>query len=215
MILGARICGGNRAGWVYTRAMRSAEIELKFPAGDAERLMARANAAGFLLVTPRTFESNTLYDSPDRSLRARTELLRIRQYGERCTLTHKRLPDAGDEADARFKKRIETETTVEDGEALADVFTHLGFKPMFRYEKYRTELESEGGHLVIDETPIGNWAELEGAPEWIDAMVERLGVDPTTCSTQSYGTLFLEWKKQTGSPAEHLTFEEVALVGAR
>jgi adenylate cyclase class 2 len=45
-----------------------------------------------MLRTPRSFESNVLYDTPDRQMRARTEILRIRSYAGRWTLTHKRLP---------------------------------------------------------------------------------------------------------------------------
>ncbi|MFC6644414.1 class IV adenylate cyclase [Granulicella cerasi] len=191
----------------------AAEIELKFPVAEMESLIRRAESTGFQLVTPRTFESNTLYDTADRQLRQRTELVRIRQYGERWTLTHKRLPEHNDPT-ARFKTRVETETTVSDGEALAEVFTRMGYGPVFRYEKFRTEWDLEGGHLVLDETPIGVWAELEGQPEWIDAMLEKLGVDPATSSTASYGALFLEWKKQSGSAAENLTFDEAGVVAA-
>jgi adenylate cyclase class 2 len=56
------------------------------------------------------------------------------------------------------------------------------------------------------------WAELEGAPEWIDSMLEKLGIPADTCSTASYGTLFLDWKKRTDSPVEHMTFEEIGAV---
>jgi adenylate cyclase class 2 len=91
---------------------------------------------------------------------------------------------------------------------MAEIFSQLGYAPVFRYEKFRTEWTSGDGHLVLDETPIGVWAELEGAPAWIDTMLERLGVSSSQCSTDSYGTLFLKWKQASGSPAENLTFEE-------
>jgi len=138
-------------------------------------------------------------------------LLRLRNYGERCTVTHKRQAEGGDDG-ARYKTRIETESRVEDCEALAEIFCQLGFGPVFRYEKYRTEWEADGGHLVLDETAIGVWAELEGEPGWIDGMLELLGVPVEDCSTESYGTLFLAWKERTGSPAENLTFDEVGSV---
>jgi adenylate cyclase class 2 len=85
---------------------------------------------------------------------------------------------------------------------------------VFRYEKFRTGWEMEDGHLVLDETPIGVWAELEGAPAWIDRMLEGLGVAQELISTDSYGKLFLRWKEESGSPAENLTFEEIAAVAA-
>jgi len=193
--------------------MQAPEIELKFPVVDVEAFRKAVERSGFEMVTPRTFESNTLYDTPERTLKERKELLRIRQYGGRCTMTHKRRTDA--EETTRYKTRIETETQLDDGEALAEVFTRLGYGPVFRYEKFRAEWDCEGGHLVLDETPIGVWAELEGAPAWIDTMLARLNIPEDSCSTESYGALFLKWKEETGSPAENLTFEEVPALVAQ
>jgi adenylate cyclase, class 2 len=188
--------------------MQGAEIELKFSVADVQALRSSADALGFKLVTERTFESNVLYDSPDRQLRSRRQILRLRHYGTRCTVTHKRQA-ADSDGDLRYKTRIETESVVEDCDALAEIFTQLGYGPVFRYEKYRTEWEMEEGHLVLDETPIGIWAELEGPPAWIDRMLEKLGVAPELRTTESYGTLFLRWKEETGSLAENLTFGEI------
>ncbi len=187
--------------------MQAAEIELKFSVADLRAFRSSADALGFKLVTERTFETNVLYDSPDRQLRSRRQILRLRHYGARCTVTHKRQADGND--DLRYKTRIETESAVEDCDALAEIFTQLGYGPVFRYEKFRTEWEMEEGHLVLDETPIGVWAELEGPPAWIDKMLEKLCIAPELRTTESYGKLFLRWKEDTGSPAENLTFDEI------
>lgn len=228
----------------YTLRMQTAEIELKFPIDDLASLQSRLPGLGFRLDTPRTFEQNTLYDTPGRSLQGSKQILRLRQYGSLWTVTHKRQPNfsAGAEpplenAAARYKVRMETETQVNDGPALAAIFEHLGYAPVFRYEKFRTEwsqitstidgplfsdptLPFEGlapnpsSHLVIDETPIGDYAELEGPPAWIDATLAALGVDPATCLTDSYGRLFLAWKESSGAAAQNLTFDEIATTTA-
>lgn len=196
----------------YTCPMQNAEIELKFPISDPASLQSRLPQLGFHLQTTRTFEHNTLYDTPARDLRHQRQILRIRHYGDAWTVTHKRLPDT-DADETRYKVRIETETAVDDGSALAEIFQQLGYAPAFIYEKYRTEWSHPGernAHLVIDETPIGNYVELEGPPEWIDRTVRALGIDFATCLTDSYGKLFLNWKQRTGSAAEHLTFDAVS-----
>jgi adenylate cyclase class 2 len=185
------------------------ETEIKFRVNDPAALTRRLEAAGFQLETPRSFESNVLYDTPDRRMRNRTEILRIRNYAGRCLLTHKRLPDAGPGED-RHKHRIETETEVSDGNALAQVFLSLGLVAAFRYEKWRTEWSDGEGHCVVDETPIGNFAELEGPAEWIDRIAEQLGVDAEHYITLSYGRLFDQWRQQQGSLAQDLTFAAVA-----
>jgi adenylate cyclase, class 2 len=221
--------------------MQSAEIELKFPIADLAHLESLLPALGFLLDTPRTFEQNTLYDTAARTLRESRQLLRIRRYGDLWTVTHKRIPSGAPDSDpnapARYKVRIETETQLGDGPSLGAVFEQLGYFPVFRYEKFRTEWSQftstiEGPlfsglpdsaqfvsptphcHLVIDETPIGDYAELEGPPAWIDETLAKLGVDPDTCLTDSYGKLFLTWKQRTGSSVDNLTFDEIPAASA-
>lgn len=191
--------------------MQAPETELKFSIDDIAAFRSAVKRLALTLRTERSFESNTLYDTPSRELRGKRQLLRLRHYNGTCLLTHKRVAD-GYTADERYKTRIETETAVEDGKALAEVFAQLGYRPAFRYEKFRTEWDDfNGGHLVLDETPIGTWAELEGQPAWIEEMLDRLDVGQDRITTESYGSLFLHWRKRTGSPAENLTFDEVSV----
>jgi len=193
------------------------ETEIKFRVPDLPVLARRLESAGFLLQTPRAFEDNVLFDTPDRQMRARTEILRIRSYAGRWTLTHKRLPagtSSRDQAEDRHKHRIETETAIADGNALAEIFLSFGLVAAFRYEKWRTEWTDGVGHCVIDETPIGNYAELEGPAEWIDRAAVRLGVDASEYITLSYGRLFDVWCELHGSVAQELTFAAVSQAGA-
>lgn len=188
--------------------MIAVETEVKFRIGDAEEFSRHLQAAGFRCETPRSFESNVLYDTPDRQMRARTEIVRIRSYAGRTVLTHKRVPQ-GATVEDKHKRRVETETEVADGTALAEVFRSLGLVPAFRYEKWRAEWSDGEGHCVVDETPIGNFAELEGPAEWIDRVAPLLGVAAEDYITSSYGRLFDEWRARTGSTAADLTFEAV------
>jgi adenylate cyclase class 2 len=89
------------------------------------------------------------------------------------------------------------------------IFSQLGYKPAFTYEKWRTEYADATGHCVIDETPIGLFAELEGPAEWIDSISHRLGLHPSELLTLSYGRLFEEWRASTGSTANDLTFSAI------
>jgi adenylate cyclase class 2 len=185
------------------------ETEIKFRVANIGELVMRLREAGFRLDTPRAFESNVLYDTPDRRMRARTEILRIRSYAGRWTVTHKRLPDEGPGEDTH-KHRVETETQVSNGEALAEVFQSLGLVAAFRYEKWRSEWSDGEGHCVVDETPIGDFAELEGPADWIDRAAVRIGVNRSDYLTLSYGRLFEQWREQHHSTANDLTFEAVA-----
>jgi len=185
------------------------ETEIKFRVDDAVGLASRLREAGFREETPRTFEMNVLFDTPDRKMRSRTEILRIRNYGGRWVITHKRLPDGRPGEDVH-KHRIETETQVSDGEVLAEVFRSIGLVEAFRYEKWRSEWSDGTGHCVIDETPIGVFAELEGEAEWIDRTAARLGVERSAYITLSYGRLFEQWCAEHNCAAKDLTFEAIA-----
>jgi adenylate cyclase class 2 len=180
------------------------EIEIKFRVGDVRALNRKLCAAGFRLVTPRTHELNTLYDLPGEVLRNRKELLRVRKYGAEWTLTHKSQGKKG-----RHSSRLELETQVSDGKKMDAILRGLGYAPSFRYEKFRAEWADAKGKVVVDETPIGNFCEIEGPSRWIDATAKKLGVTAADYITTNYATLFLEWTHLTGCAAKEMTFAAV------
>jgi len=180
------------------------EVEIKFLVADGKALARQLRAAGFRLVTRRTHEMNVLYDLPGQPLRQRGEILRLRNYGGRWTFTHKSKGTA-----LRHKSRQELETEVSDGPTLDGILRTLGFSPSFRYEKFRSEWADGHGHVVIDETPIGTVAEIEGRPRWIDRTARLLGIPQSSYITLSYGAMFEEWKRRTGSSADEMTFAAV------
>lgn len=180
------------------------EIEIKFRVPNVRALTRKLRAAGFHLVTPRTHELNTLYDLPGEILRQRKELLRIRKYGSSWTLTHKSGGKKG-----RHSSRVELETGVADGKKMDLILRALGYAPSFRYEKFRAEWSDRKGQVVVDETPIGNFCEIEGPPRWIDTTAKELGVTPSDYITKNYATLFADWKQAAKSPAREMTFTDV------
>lgn len=185
--------------------MPAEEIEIKIKIDTLDQLSRKLDGAKFRLITPRTHEINTLYDFSDGRLRARGEILRIRKYGSKWTLTHKTKGDS-----SKHKSRVETETELADGVSLMHIFEAIGLAPSFRYEKYRAEWSDGEGHVVIDETPIGNVAELEGAPEWIDRTAKTLAIAESEYITASYAQMFNDWKTRTGSKAANMTWTEIA-----
>jgi adenylate cyclase class 2 len=188
----------------YTFAMSANEVEIKFRVADLGALAEKLRLAGFRLRTPRTHELNRLYDRPGHPLRRTGQLLRLRQYGSEWLLTHKNKGTSG-----RHKTREETQTKVEDGEKMEAILRSLGYKPSFQYEKFRAEWTNGTGDVVVDETPIGNFAEIEGSPQWIDRTARTLGVAENDYITQNYAALFLDWKKRTRSKAKNMTFREI------
>lgn len=148
---------------------RETEIKLPFPsAGEA---IERLRQLGARLVHERAFEDNVAYDLPSGELRAAGRLLRLRRYGKRAWLTYKAPASGG----GCYKVRTEHETEIEDPGALGHLLGELGYRPAYRYQKYRTILALPGVEASVDETPLGCFVELEGDPEAIDALARRLG----------------------------------------
>jgi adenylate cyclase class 2 len=186
------------------------EVEIKFRINDLRNLTRRLRKEGFRLQTPRTHEMNTLYDLPGNPLRRSGDLLRLRQYGPDWILTHKAKGKEG-----RHKTRAETETKVADGKKVDAILRALGYRPTFRYEKFRTEWKGDKGHVVVDETPIGNFGEIEGPARWIDKTAARLGIDRRNYITDTYAGLFFSWKRRSRSPAKEMTFSAIQRAGKK
>jgi adenylate cyclase class 2 len=184
------------------------ETEVKIPLADAAATQGRIEDLGFLVSVPRAFESNTIYDTAGQELRQASMLLRLRQTGERYVITWK-----GPGVPGPHKSRPEIETTVGSLESMDGILRQLGYAPMFRYEKYRTEFAAPGvaGTIVLDETPIGNFLELEGRGDWIDETARGLGFTESDYVLESYGSLFLSYREKHGLHHSHMVFQNGVL----
>ena len=180
------------------------EIKLRVEARAARRLLSRR---GFRVGRRRVFESNVVYDTPDLALRRQGRLLRLRRAGRRITLTYKGPARVG-----RHKSREELECLVPDFELFDRIIKGIGFKPSFRYEKFRTEysLDDSTGTVTLDVTPVGDFLELEGEPEWIDRTARLLGFDESSYITASYAALYLEHCRATGDSGTEMVFPVVS-----
>jgi adenylate cyclase class 2 len=179
------------------------EVEIKLAVADAASARALLRSEGFRIFRKRVFETNIVFDTPDSALRTGGRLLRLRTAGKIVTLTYKGAATAG-----RHKTREEIETTLSSEPAAAAIFQGLGYLPLFRYEKYRTEFQQKpgGGIAMLDETPIGVYLELEGKPSWIDATARQLGFKRADYITDSYGRLYFQWCETRRIPPTHMVF---------
>jgi len=162
------------------------EVEIKLGVVDAYALIERLHRLG-ATSHGRVLEQNTIYDTPDFHFRSRGRLLRLRvetplpgRGPARAVLTGKApTPVAGGrgrrQSKPRFKERLERERIVHDPRRWPSILRSLGLRPGFRYEKYRSEFRLPGVHVYLDETPAGNFLELEGTARSIDRAARALG----------------------------------------
>ncbi len=166
------------------------EVEIKLRVATARAARRIVLSAGFQVLQPRVFEDNVVFDTPELALRLNSRLLRVRHAGPSATLTYKGPPTPG-----KHKSREELEMEISDAQAARLILERLGFGAVFRYQKYRTEFRRprERGVVTLDETPIGCFLEIEGAPRWIDRTALQLGFREADYITASYGTMYRQY----------------------
>lgn len=102
---------------------------------------------------------------------------------------------AGQEEASPYKIREEHEVRLSDHAEAERIIEALGFRPSFRYEKFRTSYRlprMKNLKVEVDETPIGLFLELEGPRGQIDRAARLLGFGRADYINKSYGELFME-----------------------
>ena len=162
------------------------ETEVKLRIAGPEEARAALGRLGATRVRERHFEDNLLFDDAAASLRARGAIVRLRRTEGYATLTYKGERRVVEGA----KCREERETRVDDADVLQAVLEAAGLRPVFRYQKYRETFAWRGAELVVDETPIGTFLEIEGDLGKIHAAAAALGYTPADYIADSYAALY-------------------------
>jgi len=206
------------------------EIEVKLRVADVAGLRRMLRKLGAKPVgSGRVHEMNTVFDTPQGGLAKHGQLLRIRvvkggrggkgsrggkgKEGLEAVLTFKGASERVKGDAGRYKVREEKEVELADPEGSRHILEALGLRGWFRYEKYRTTYQfptkeewARGLKVMLDETPIGSFVELEGPREAIDRAAELLGYKRGEYITKSYLKLYLEDCRGRGVEAEDMLF---------
>lgn len=182
------------------------ETEIKLAIQNPESTRELLKRTGYEQLSGREHEYNELWDAPAGDLRLRGELLRLRTVAGTSTLTYKGVSQES----ARYKKREEIESAVGHAGAIRSILERLGFVCTFQYEKFRTEFgrRDESGLILLDETPIGVYLELEGEQNWIDSTAEKLGFTDKHYITTSYGALYRDFCRKRGREPGNMLYAE-------
>jgi adenylate cyclase class 2 len=207
------------------------EIEIKLRVPDVAALRSHLKHLRAREVTPHTHESNTLYDTPQKNLRRRGQLIRIRIENPASTigrshpnksaaavLTYKgptllsrNAGKTGGHSKIRchFKIKDEAEVLFAGADQMARILNALGLRPVFRYEKFRTTYALpgvQGLKIELDETPVGIYLELEGPVAAIDKAARLLGYGRQDYLKDTYGSLYLADCRRRGRKPGDMLF---------
>jgi predicted adenylyl cyclase CyaB len=187
------------------------EIEIKLPIQDLNEAIQKVQSLGTVFLE-RHLEDNILFDRDQGQLAKGRMLLRMRNLRKaepphdeiKSILTFKGPPEITEGA----KKREEIECELFGAENLKTIFSKLGFETTFRYQKYRSVYRVPNIQLdiCVDETPIGNFFELEGDILRIHEFATKLGYNRDDYITQSYVTLYYRWCQKTGNKEAYMLF---------
>lgn len=184
-------------------ALDGLEIEVKFRIGETEPYEERLTKLGAKLIESG-LERNIKFRG--NGIEKRKELLRLRTYGGKCLITHKRKPK---KAPKHLKVREETEILVDSCENAMKILEYLGYEKSWIYEKKRQVWVLDGVEVLIDELPlIGNFIEIEGSEEEIISTAKKLGFSMKDASTTNYGEEYKKWRKKRNLPKEDIVFSD-------
>ena len=181
---------------------RREETEVKLPAPDLGHVRDRLADLGARLRSARHDESNDLFDDAERRLSGSGRTVRLRRAAGRSVLTYKGVARFEDGA----RVREEREVDVSDPAEAEAILNGLGLRRTFRYEKRREEWDGGDCVVALDETPIGDFVEIEGDPAAIRKLVASLGLDASEAVPHSYPEIYLRRRKQDPSLPPDMVF---------
>jgi adenylate cyclase class 2 len=177
------------------------EIEIKFPLVDRNELIRKLHDIGATRLYPETFEDNIVMDRRGE-LRTKGALLRVRKFGRYSLATYK----GPMSIEGGIKSREEVQTGVESFELAIQLFDSLGFKPVFRYQKFREVWRLRDVEVVVDRTPIGSYFEIEGPVDVIRTVAQDLGMNMDQAIRQSYADLYRQHRRTRADLPENMVF---------
>ncbi len=177
------------------------EIEVKFPLRDRAELIRKLREIGATRLYAETFEDNIVLDRRGE-LRTRGALLRVRKFGRYAIATYK----GPMSIEGGIKSREEVQTGVESFELAIQLFDAVGFKPVFRYQKFREVWRIQNVEVVLDRTPIGEYFEIEGPVEVIRSVASGLGMNMDQAIRQTYADLYRQHRRTRADLPENMVF---------
>jgi adenylate cyclase, class 2 len=182
------------------------EIEVKFALKDRNELVRRLHDISAKRLYPETFEDNIVLDRRGE-LRTKGSLLRVRKFGKYSIATYK----GPMSIEGGVKSREEVQTGVESFELAIQLFDSLGYKPVFRYQKFREVWRINEVEVVLDRTPIGDYFEIEGPMDVIRNITTELGMTMEQAIRQTYADLYRLARRTRPDLGENMIFTPEAL----
>jgi adenylate cyclase class IV len=177
------------------------EVELKGLVADLDATRERVQRAGATLVYAGPLVDRR-YDTADRALAERTNVLRVRVYGAGAHV-HATLDWKGPVSRARgYKEREELSTGVADPLALTAMLHRLGYVLTREIDRDIEQYELGGTMLRFERYPrMDVLLEVEGPPEGIERAIAAAGLARAAFGTDRLPEFARRYEQRTGERA--------------
>jgi predicted adenylyl cyclase CyaB len=177
------------------------EVELKAVVDSMATRIANVERAGGRLVFRGRLE-DCRYDTVDRQLRLRDDVLRLRVYrdelGTRAELAWKGPTHYED----GYKVRDEVSATSPDADAMRQILERVGFVLTREIDREIVQYELDGATVRFERYPrMDDLVEIEGDPNAIERAIAALGLPREAFTSDRLFEFVRRWQERTGESA--------------
>lgn len=174
------------------------EVELKAVVDDWDGRRRRIEQAGAVLTFAGRLEDRR-YDTADRALTRRDQVLRLRRYrdgaGTRAELGWKG-PTGYENG---YKVRQELETAVSNDDALSALLAGLGYVVTRAIDREIVQYDLDGTVVRFERYPrMDDLVEVEGSPAGIERAIVALGIARSSFTAERLPQFALRYQARTG-----------------
>ncbi len=164
------------------------ETEVKIKIENIEQIKQKLFEIRAELFKKRALQRDEYFDAKNK-LKRTQQTLRLRDSSILC---YKGPP----KKKQNMKIREEIEVMVDNGNYLKEILLKLCYEPTKVKEKYRESYLFHLTRICIDETPMGNYLEIEGSKDGVLDAAKRLGFSEKDFNTRSYTDIWEEYAKK-------------------
>ena len=177
------------------------EVELKSVVDDPPRRRAAVEAAGATLAFEGRL-ADRRYDTPDLSLQARDQVLRVRAYSGANELRVELDWKGPTRSEGGYKVREELGVHVDEPDALGAMLDRLGYLVTIAIDREIAQYDLDGAMIRFERYPrMDDLVEVEGTPEQIERAIAALGLPRDGFTSERLPEFVRRFESRTGTPA--------------
>lgn len=177
------------------------EVELKAVVDSMDARIANVERAGGRLVFRGRLE-DCRYDTADRQLRLRDDVLRLRVYRDERSARAELGWKGPTRYEDGYKVRDEVGAASADADALRHILERMGFVVTREIDREISQYELDGAMVRFERYPrMDDLVEVEGDPDAIERAIAVIGLPRQAFTAERLFEFVRRWQERTGESA--------------